>query len=648
MYLREFRGKSKIFFGGLMLTLKRAIIILALFIPLLTLNTDTMLRGEFPLNKGGLRGLLFPSFAEAYTYQDVENAYNNAKTQYPNDYIWIEEFNQDGQKGYKIWRRPDASKILEGRYWYYTGSMFTASGVYLSQRHFCDGTDRRDRISFSPGATYLALDKAVIYEKYCDNTEKLVYSHDYDFGLNPLMLTANPCLWHVEKKYNCRILDTIVAEFFPIDECEDKDGDGYSTCAGDCNDNDSAINPGATEKCDGKDNNCNKDIDEGACDCSIELRLNSSANAANGNLSHNQELFSSKGTGLSTSISLYYNSLYSNSGHSGTGWSHSYDITLKEFADGSILFREGNDRRLYTLSNGSYVNQVGDYSTLIKTTDGSYLLTKKDELKYTFDTAGKLTKIEDRLANAMTFVYIGGDPSTGSGQRLTEITDSVGRKTTLSYDSNNRITQIKAPSTLWGEGGGEGRTSTLTYNSSGYLTSVTDSAGYSWTYTYNSDGRMLTKSDTEGNVITYTYDTEGRIISSTDSSGKSKTISYNPSPLGGEGGVRGTATVTERDGGVWTYTYDVTNGTLTQKTDPQGNTTTYQYDNNKNLTKETASDESITTYTYDTNGNMTGQTDASGNTTTYTYNDYGQTTSIKDPQNNVPTIPTIPTETSHQ
>jgi hypothetical protein len=49
-------------------------------------------RGEFPLNKGGLRGLLFPSIAEAYTYQDVENAYNKAKQDYPNDYIWIEEF----------------------------------------------------------------------------------------------------------------------------------------------------------------------------------------------------------------------------------------------------------------------------------------------------------------------------------------------------------------------------------------------------------------------------------------------------------------------------------------------------------------------------------------------------------------------------
>ena len=170
------------------------------------------------------------------------------------------------------------------------------------------------------------------------------------------------------------------------------------------------------------------------------------------------------------------------------------DKYVKEFSDGSILFREGNDRRLYTLSGSNYVNQSGDYSTLIKNIDGTFIITKKDGLKYNFDTAGKLTKIEDRLGNTMTFAY--------TGENLTEITDSVGRKTTLSYDSNNRIIQIQAPSPLAGEGGGEGKTSTLTYNSLGYLTAVTDSAGYSWTYTYDATGRMLTKSDTEGNVVT--------------------------------------------------------------------------------------------------------------------------------------------------
>ncbi len=48
-----------------------------------------------------------------------------------------------------------------------------------------------------------------------------------------------------------------------VDEGFDLDGNGYTSCAGDCDDFNPAVNPGAKEICNGVDENCNGLIDEG-------------------------------------------------------------------------------------------------------------------------------------------------------------------------------------------------------------------------------------------------------------------------------------------------------------------------------------------------------------------------------------------------
>ena len=50
---------------------------------------------------------------------------------------------------------------------------------------------------------------------------------------------------------------------YALGQNTDLDGDGYSVCAGDCNDANPAIHPGAVEICNGVDDNCIDGIDEG-------------------------------------------------------------------------------------------------------------------------------------------------------------------------------------------------------------------------------------------------------------------------------------------------------------------------------------------------------------------------------------------------
>jgi RHS repeat-associated protein len=517
------------------------------------------------------------------------------------------------------------------------------------------------------------------------------------------------------------------------DCCEDKDGDGHyaksSTCpqGDDCNDSDATIYPGAPEVCDGKDNDCDEEVDEifkitslsginttinpftggeiqliGEIDngtnsptlwdlsinkdpseyvngfnekgnsvsvrwdgkyaypkdkvvgsgsytaklfahtednkcndskevyfkveqsetsCSLEITFGSSASVASGNLYHSQTLFAIPNSKILGDFTLSYNSLDGYSGPLGIGWTHTYNINLKENNDGSYSVMEGDGKRGVLYQNGStYTPKTLAYPILVKNADGTFTLTHKDGTIYNFNSGGKVTSITDRNSNTLTFSY-------DSNKNLTSITDPSGRVISLGYDLNNRINTITDPNS---------NTHSFTYTNdtlTGISTKSYELIAKSWSYTYDPNAFMLTKTDPMGYTTTYTYDENHRVLTGTDSEGKVKSITY---PSQSTDTIK-TTTVTEKDGGNWTYKYDTSTGTLNEKADPEGNTTTYSYDSNKNMTSVTDPNGSVTSYTYDSERNMTSVTDAEGNATNYTYNAYGQVTGITDSEGKVTT-----------
>jgi RHS repeat-associated protein len=341
-------------------------------------------------------------------------------------------------------------------------------------------------------------------------------------------------------------------------------------------------------------------------DC-LDVNCGSSTNVSTGDLSHSQELFSLKGGALATSIELFYNSLNSYSGPLGPGWSHTYDISLTENPDGSVLLREGSGgKSLYTKSGSSYIPPLGDFSALVKNGDGTYAITYLDGHKYNFSQIGKITSISDRFNNTVILTYTNGD--------LTGITDPAQRLTVLGYDTGfnpHRINSITDPNLKIYNFSYQ--VDKLTVTNPAADPNVSTVRGY-WEYQYNTDGYLQSKRDPNGNLTQYTYYDDHRLEKSIDPEGitvpanHTRTLIYpttSDSPR--------TTTLIEKDNGIWHYTYDALAGVLKKKTSPNGTFLSYTYYPNGYLKSATEpKDDTIrltTFYTYDVHGNVLTETE---------------------------------------
>ena len=364
------------------------------------------------------------------------------------------------------------------------------------------------------------------------------------------------------------------------------------------------------------------------------------------------------GAGVPLVFSRAYTSLDTTTGPMGPGWTHAFNASAAVAPSGDVTVRaeDGQQVRYTRLGDGSFAAPPGAGSTLEATPTG-YRLTKPDQSRLDFDSAGRLTAVASRVGVGLTLGY--------DGEELSTITDAAGRVVTLSYNGPGLLTSVALP---------DGRHVDYGYTHS-RLTTVTDLRGKVTTYGYDAGDRLVSARDPLGHdLFRNTYDsTTGRVVEQLDARGKKTTFSWDP--------ATGTSTRTDPGGGQWVEVY--TGNVLTQSTDPLDNTVRYAYDLKNNLRGITDARGNITRMTYDPRGNMltrtapeplsyqeswtynaagdvltytdgrgntvtneydptTGlpvkTTDAEGGATTYTYSPSGQISTITDPRGNATTF----------
>ena len=315
-------------------------------------------------------------------------------------------------------------------------------------------------------------------------------------------------------------------------------------------------------------------------------------------------------------FSLSYNSLLLDQGALGKGWGHNYETRLEAQSDGSLkLCWSANRDNLFTTTNQvnyTSVDSACRLDSLVKNSDGTYTLTRKNQSKFYFDASGRLTEEKSGIGLALQMSY----DSNGKLETITEPLSGIGLD--LSYNTNGLLQS--ATDNL-------ARQWQFTYDPSNNLTAISYPDGTSSTFTYNAAGQVLSETDPQGNLLfSNIYDSQGRVISQDDgiSSNQLSTIAYDDTTQPGYL----IATITDRNGHSRKYIHD-TSYQLIKVIDELGNETTLTYDEDGNRTGITDAAGHTTTMTYDDRGNILTSTDAGGKTTTMTYDNHNNLLTVQ-------------------
>lgn len=212
----------------------------------------------------------------------------------------------------------------------------------------------------------------------------------------------------------------------------------------------------------------------------------------------------------------------------------------------------------------------------------------------TYDTAGNYkTQINDPVGNNVTITY----DSVGN---QTSMTDGKGQKTSFAYDALNRLTKVTDAN--------QGFTS-YGYDGAGNQTSATDANNHVTNYSYNEFNLISSITNPLNQAIQFGYDKNGNRTKETLPKGDSVSYSYNDLNRMGSISYNGVKQ--------WDLAYDA-NGNLTSVTDSAGKVTTYTYDKNNRVNEVAEGTSNKIDYVNDNNGKPTSVTVTAGTTTVAT------------------------------
>ncbi len=126
----------------------------------------------------------------------------------------------------------------------------------------------------------------------------------------------------------------------------------------------------------------------------------------------------------------------------GAGWSTRYDMRIEPDGDGTgnvvATLPTGRQVRFGKNPDGSFAPPYGSFSTLTAVTGGGWKLTDKDQTSYVFDDGGRLTGVTDYRDREQTLTYnTSGELTTvtATGGRALHFTWSGGHVATVSTDA---------------------------------------------------------------------------------------------------------------------------------------------------------------------------------------------------------------------